>query len=303
MSTQRTPPPVQDNDASPLFKHASSPDLSHKENSDNPCGRKRKQNPDLEELSCLRADLKNMFANLKKDQDLKFKKLNEAIDGMKTHNEEILRSNKKMEQVLEQTSKLYEDLRNTVAKISAEHDEAIQKIASLEEQLEQVQRSQLITSLEISNLPKEDNESLYHVLDKIHSSLGLNTKKDDIVDIHRVNSIKKKPVIVQYRSTRSRNDVIKAIRKYNKSHQRRYCANDVNIDWKDDQLYFSESLTANARKLHFLARNLQRGQGYAFCWISSGRVFIRKSEGSPAILIKSADQVENLMMEERNIKE
>lgn len=307
MSLQRTPPAtqiVQTTRVSPIFKHASNPDLSYKDNADNATARKRKQNPDVEELSCLRSDLNDWFTNLKVDNDSKYKQLNEAINELKTHNEEILKSNKKMEQTIEQTSALYNDLKDTVIKISSEHNVALQKIAALEEQLEQVQRNQLKTSLEISDLPKAENENLCELLNTIHTCLGLSIGKDDIVEVYRVNNLKKKPVVVQYRNACSRNDVLRAIKNHNKTNpKKRFCAKDANPEWKEDPIYFNESLTTNARRLFFAARNLQKVHGFKYCWTSSGRVYVRKIEGSPAIQIKSNDQIEKLAIEDYSEKE
>lgn len=200
-----------------------------------------------------------------------------------------------MEKALEQTNKLYEDLKGTVDQINAKHNDALHRICVLEEQLEQVHRNQLATTLEISNLPKTDNENLRDVMNKIHTSLGLSNKNEDICRIYRINANKRKPLIVQYKNTDSRNDVIKAVRKYNKNiSPKRFNAKVVNPNWDEEPLFFDESLTPNARKLYFLARNLQKNAGFKYCWISSGRVFIRKIDDSPAIVIKSTEEIDKL---------
>lgn len=52
----------------PSYKYSSESDLTSQGTSDS---RKRKQNPDMEEISSLRSDLKKMFEDLKADQDAK----------------------------------------------------------------------------------------------------------------------------------------------------------------------------------------------------------------------------------------
>lgn len=261
--------------------------------------RKRKQNPDLQEIASLREDVTKMFEELKSDQDKKFNLICDIIQEMREYRKEVLESNNKFEKILENTVSCCNELKKSVERISEEHSEAKNKISILEQQLEQVQRHQLASSLEILNIPRQDNENLEGIILKLHSSLGVNIAESDISQIHRNNSIKRKPVIVQYNNIKSRNEVLKAIKQYNKTNnQNKFNTTIINKDWEANPVFVFESLTAQTRRLYHLSRELQKNSNYRFCWITNGRVYLRRTEGSPALLIKSEQQLDNLKTNE-----
>lgn len=52
------------------------------------------------------------------------------------------------------------------------------KINSLEEQIEELQRKQRLSTVEINNVPVQENEDLRKVVDQIHTSLQVSIKPD-----------------------------------------------------------------------------------------------------------------------------
>ncbi|CAH2093521.1 unnamed protein product [Euphydryas editha] len=58
------------------------------------------------------------------------------------------------------------------------------------------------------------------------------------------------------------------------------------------------NLTAKGARLYFLARDLAKSQNYKFCWTSYGRIYVRKNENSPVIVIKNENHVNSLMQKE-----
>lgn len=287
---QRTPPSAP--------RYSSDTDLSRIDQADFVSTRKRKQRPETEEWELLRSDLSSMFAKLSAEQDNKFKQINETVKELSDQNLKIIAMNKNMEETLDRNIKLYEDLKMNVQQLSKQHQESLIRIESLEEQVEYMQRQQLSSQLEINNLPKSDKEDLYEIVRKIHSSLKLNISKDDIVKAYRTNNNKKKTVVVQYRLDRVKIEILKAIKNYNNMNQNKpYNANNVESTWQDETLYFSESLTTRARGIFFAARNFKKAYNYKYCWSANGKIFLKKMEGSPAILIKSQEQLKSMYEE------
>lgn len=287
--TQRTPPPT--------LRYSSNPDLARIDQTDFVSTRKRKQRPDIEEWEILRADLNTMFVKLSAEQDNKFKQMNDTIKELSEQNSKIISINKSMEETLDKNIKLYEDLKTSVQLMSKQHQESLSRIVYLEDQVEYMQRQQLSSRLEINNLPKSDKEDLYEVINKIHSSLNLNILKDDIVNVYRINN-KNKTVVVQYKLNRIRNGILRTVKKYNKMNlDKPYNANHVEASWKEEILYFSESLTTRSKGILFAAKKFKKSCNYKYCWSANGQIFLKKMEGSPAILIKSQEQLKSMYEE------
>ena len=58
-----------------------------------------------------------------------------------------------------------------------------------------------------------------------------------------------------------------------------------------NNIYISESLTASNRELFNEALKVKKDLNYKFIWSSNGRVFMRATEESPAILISCFDDL------------
>lgn len=271
-------------------KYSSDPDLTEINKV-----RKRKQNPDVQEFAAFRDDVTKMFEQLKSDQEKKFNIITESIQEIKNYRKDVTEINKKIEKILENTTNVYTELKKSVDQTILEHKEALIKIDRLELQLEQVQRQQLANTIEIVNIPKEDKENLQDIVSKLHNSLGVNLTEREINQIYRVSTNKKNPIVVQYHTVKCQNEVIQAMKQYKNIKPNTFTAKIINNDWNEDSIYVNEALTPNARRLHFLARRLCKNQNFKFCWTNKGRVYVRKTEGSPAILIKHEHQIQKLM--------
>lgn len=56
----------------------------------------------------------------------------------------------------------------------------------------------------------------------------------------------------------------------------------------------SPAYPAALKKLHFLARGYAKKHGYEQCWISNGKVNLRKKEGMPSVIIELEDDFNKL---------
>lgn len=60
-------------------------------------------------------------------------------------------------------------------------------------------------------------------------------------------------------------------------------------------IYISETMTPTTKQLHYLSREIKRKYNFKFCWVSNGRVFLKKSEDQPAVLVKSTEKIEEII--------
>lgn len=61
-----------------------------------------------------------------------------------------------------------------------------------------------------------------------------------------------------------------------------------------DVVYINESLLQNRRRILNAARTLKREKGYTFVWVRNGRIFLRKNEGDPMIVVTTMEQIQRL---------
>ena len=67
-----------------------------------------------------------------------------------------------------------------------------------------------------------------------------------------------------------------------------------------DQVGIFDHLTPRAQSLLADAKKFKERCNYAFCWAKNSIVWLRKSEGSRPIAIKSSRDLENLMSREQS---
>lgn len=64
-----------------------------------------------------------------------------------------------------------------------------------------------------------------------------------------------------------------------------------------DQVYFSDHLTLLNNSLFYKARIMKRKNDVKYAWTKLGKIYIKKSDNSRAVLIKSSDQLEKFIQD------
>lgn len=134
----------------------------------------------------------------------------------------------------------------------------------------------------------------------LSNTVGVNLSKKDIKDIYRVRGKKdgtpNTPIIVETTSALTKTSMLRACKDFNIKQKSKLSAKHLGYrKYEDTPIYVSENLTQKGARLHFLARDLTKTNRFKFCWTSYGKVFVRKDENSPVILIKSEAQCHQLM--------
>ncbi|XP_060806129.1 uncharacterized protein LOC132903002 [Amyelois transitella] len=66
---------------------------------------------------------------------------------------------------------------------------------------------------------------------------------------------------------------------------------------EDTPIFVTEHLTPKGSRLYFLARELVKSRRFKYCWTAYGKIYLRKDDTSPIILIKSEAQIQKLGLE------
>ncbi|XP_063372473.1 uncharacterized protein LOC134660628 [Cydia amplana] len=262
-------------------KSTSNPDLSDNTDTSYVNVRKRKNRLDFDDMTSLESGIREMLNSFKADRDAQNTKLYEAIDDLKAQNKEIIKTNSNIEKIMENTTLLCNKLNEKYEKMSTEHDNAMIKINSLEEQVEALQRAQSATMVEIRNIPDAGNEDLSDLIAIMHGALGLPFSPNNLKHVRRLKTSPQKQIIAEFQTVQQGTALLQAVKEYNKLHPGdKFNTMNLNIEGEKQPVYVSESLTPRARKLHYFARNLRKNHNYKHCWTRKGNVFVKQTDAS-----------------------
>lgn len=314
---QRTPPPEE--------KQFVAPSRSETDQDSDSCKvtrrrLKRMRSPDVDlnasitfKLNTFKHDftehITNLFATFQENQDKKLSAVMSNISDLKNEFKDLKLRQLDIENKISTLTEHYETsiIKSTELTGKLERMENIQKkdretLILLEDRLEDLQRNSRKASIEIKNVPKrnkEDQADLTNMLLHLTKSIDCNISKTDIKDIYRVretrNGQKNTPIIVEFPSVLIKTEFLKKAKNYNIKNKEKLRAKNLGYT-KDEEthIFVSEHLTVKASRLFFLARDLAKSKGYKYCWTSHGRVYVRKTDNTPIIQVKSESQVQSL---------
>lgn len=231
-------------------------------------------------------------------QSREFEKNNTILKG-------IQQTNSNIESSVAFLTSQNEELKRKIEALEKKSNEDQKYISILEEKLEITQQDMRKSNIEIKNVPKKPNESKEDLVEmtlSLSKSIGCSLDKAAIRDIYRVrgkrDSNSNPPIIVETNSTFVKNDILRSCKAFNIKQKAKLCAKHLGFrTYEDTPIYISEHLTPKAARLFFLARDLVKSKVYKYCWTAYGRVYLRREDNSPIILIKSEAQVQQLVTE------
>jgi hypothetical protein len=228
-------------------------------------------------------------------------KLNEASEDRKRIEAEINKSfdfvheqvNEQKNVLKEQSAKLSEYLQ-LIENLRLENVNLKKKVAELELRLEDSEQYTRSNTVEIQGIPENKNEDVYEIVRQVGVALDMNFSREAIDVCHRLG---KRPD-----SIRPAGIVVKFVRREVKQTMLEKRRVKRNLNTKDvgftqtnaEPVYINESLSPAKRKLFAAARVLKREKGYTYLWVRNGKIFMRKSQGDPVIVISSQEQIEKL---------
>lgn len=190
---------------------------------------------------------------------------------------------------VKELQKSNEYLKTSNAGLIQENLDMKKELSELKNDIIELKQYSRRSNFEITNLPEPESgsENVLDVLSKIDEVSDLNIV-DNLVVAHRVPSFNKdkpKPIIVQVKSSDCRDILLKKLRSL------KLTASKINPRFSDTPIFFNEHLTPELKNLFFHARKFKADQGYKFCWVRSGKIFLRKDESSIVLRVKSLDDL------------
>lgn len=255
--------------------------------------RKRLVNTASEDFSEFKEEMRELFQEWGTQNKEQIKKLYPILQGIQS-------SNTKIEMSIEFLTQQNDDLKKRVDMLEQELKKKDEHIVILEDNIENMMRISHNKSVEIKNVPleqKETKDDLIKMVENLAQGLNLDINRSHISDIFKTKSNnKKKTIVVNFVSSITRESLLKGAKSYNyKNKNNKLCAKNLGITKNPDEpIFIAELLTQKASRLYFLARDLKRVKNYKYCWTSFGRVYVRKEDDSPIIMVKTESQIHQL---------
>lgn len=219
--------------------------------------------------------------------------------------QEIQQSNINIESSITFLTAQNEELREKIAQLERKTREDNTYITILENKIEDLQTASRKSNLVLKNVPRKKDETKEDLIEMtmcLFGNMECSIKKHDIKDIYRIRgkSADKQntPIVVETSSTILKTEILKMAKAFNLKHKNKLSCKHMGFKTQEDTpVFISEHLTAKGSRLHFLARDLTKSGTYKFCWTAYGKVYTKKNENSPTIVIRSEDQVHKLLLE------
>lgn len=236
-----------------------------------------------------------MLSDIKCQQDSKFELLNNTLLA-------ILSQNKHIQKSVEALSSQQEQLLSKVALLEQENSEYKTRVSSLEDKVELLERNARCTTLEIRNLPKlkdEGKDVLINTMINLNSTInpGQPLHETEIKNIFRnkVNT-----VVIDFTTVLRKENIIRRFKFFNKTKRENkelaLNSQHLKLPGAPQTIFVFEYLTGKARHLFYLAReHVKTGKLFA-TWTSSGRIYVKKEEGSSPVHVAKEPELNNMVL-------
>lgn len=253
----------------------------------------RRNNTLDQQQSSLMMEMRKMFEDLKQQQESRFASISSQI---KSQNTEIQKS-------IEFMSQKYDEAVGKLESLQVDFDKSQEYVKTLENKVDLLEKNARITTVELRNIPKsptENKATLYNYVKKAGEKLSFKITDLDIKSVYRTRNKNTTPgpIIAEFTTTSTKDNLIKYAREYNKQNSNnKLNTTHLDVAGPSRPVYISEHLTYKASRLYFLARELAKDLNFSYCWTMNGQVYLRKKDGAPIIRINNESDILKLRSE------
>ncbi|CAH0400015.1 unnamed protein product [Chilo suppressalis] len=303
MPVDRTPPPLSTL-AQPIQHCRSESDLTTERQGEQKethvSHRAKRKHPDDNtdsQLTSFMSEMKAMFIEFKNQQEEKFNKFEKMFSSF----EEIKNQNNEIRNSIDFLSHSYDSLVEQINTLQAERRENIQYIQKLEEKIDKFESGLRSTCIELRNIPpvkKESKQSLLSTVLHTINEINLKIEPHEVKDVFRLSTrvSENRPIIVDFISVLTRDKVIEKFKIYNKN-KGKLTTETLKISGPAKPIFISENLSTKMKKLFYLCRDFAKLNNFKYCWVSHGKIFLRKTDGTDHHMIKCENDLTNLQLQ------
>ncbi|XP_022201355.2 uncharacterized protein LOC111058164 [Nilaparvata lugens] len=215
------------------------------------------------------------------------------------HNE-VAEARKTVEEQKGEISKLVK----TVDELRSENNGLQRKIADLELRVEDYEQYSRHNTVEIHGVPMQKGENVVAIVKDVGRSLGYPIEDTMIDACHRlrsrVGSDKHPGIIVKMVRRLDSEELLQKRRVKQELLQKRRVKRNFNThdmgltSGPAVPIYINESLSPARRSLYNAARQVKKDKNFEYLWVRSGKIFLRKKQGSNLITVRKIEDLKDL---------
>lgn len=193
---------------------------------------------------------------------------------------------------LKQKDKEIKELQNKSSELQIE-------LQALNNRITTIEKISRENNLEIQGVKEQKSENLLQLFKTICETVKASMADSDVKSCRRIakmdpTSDRPRSILVTLSSPRLREDILRAVSRFNKTSNGKLNSRHLGMEGATENVYVSEHLSPDCKKLFKEARKIGRDKGYKFVWVRRGFVYVRKDEGMPPTLIKSNECLRKL---------
>ncbi|KAL1446425.1 hypothetical protein WDU94_005681 [Cyamophila willieti] len=234
----------------------------------------------MEEIKKMSKEFTSMRKEMKKDMKEFEKSLNFNSD--------------KLDDMMERMSEMQRtinEMKNKQEQMEIENRELKKKVKDLEASNEDLEQYSRIRNLQLDGIPKANDEDLEEVVKEMGHKVGVTIRNEDIDAIHRIptrSTTNVEPIVVQFTTRKMRDALLK------KTKETRINTTDIKINGPQKPVFINEHLAPKRKQLLMKAKAKKNEHNFKFLWTKGGKIFVRKTEDSRVIPIRTLDDLDQI---------
>ncbi|KAL0879710.1 hypothetical protein ABMA27_003425 [Loxostege sticticalis] len=202
-----------------------------------------------------------------------------------------------------------ENVRSSMDFMNEKFEDAMRGQATLVKEMEEIKtqneilkgtQNSRMNNVEVQCVLESKNENLNTIIIQIAKTVGCSLTEENITHCTRVakndkTNTRPRAIIAQLSSIRLRDTFLAAAITFNKlNKENKLNSSHIGIAGEKKPIYIMEHLSPANKSLHAAARIKSKELGYKYVWTRNGRIFMRKSDNTPYIVVKDTDFLNKL---------
>lgn len=200
-------------------------------------------------------------------------------------NKEFEDIKKKMESIVSENSALKKEN----AELGKKCDAMTKRLKENEQRLVQCDQYSRRCNIEIKGIPKTESENVTELVFKLGELIGEQIAIADIEACHRVptRDVAKNNLIVQFQHRQKRDAVL------DKAKKKRMTCREFGFP-EQSPVYVNEHLCPYMKTLLGMTLTKKREHQWRYVWVRNSKIFARKVDGAPVVVITHEDELEKI---------
>lgn len=221
------------------------------------------------------------------------KDIQKSINFISEKYDIIYEENKNFLKTLMEISKNQEELKKENISLK-KHVENLQKeITNIEQKNDVKSQISIKNNIEIKGVPENPNIDDKEITKKILKQIGINTEKEDIIEIKRTESKNENIIKIKLKNEDIKKKILEKSKQYFRNNGK-LTTYELNLKGNQNIIYVNEELTPKTKYLFGKTKELKKNS-FKFIWIKNGKIFVRKNEEERIIHINTEETLKQLI--------